>query len=578
MELPPLESESAPTDSRLAAMCADAAYRAARSYQASFHAITRRAAVRFIARDWEGAQADAIERLQLYAAVLDPLVAEIGRLMGGRLQDTAVWAAIKAVYSSLIARCQEWEIGESFFNSLTRRVFSTVGVDSRVEFLDTDFDAPPTAPRESILRRLEGGALPALIIAALTEAELAAGRFPLLGDEAGEAASRINARLAPDGAVALEVMQSAFFRGKGAFVVGRAITADGAALPVAFGLRHRDDGIRLGALLLGETALAILFSFTRSHFHVHTPRPYEYVRFLCDLMPRKRTSELYTTLGYHKHGKTEFYRDFVQHLRRSTDRFVPAAGTRGMVMIVFTLPTYDVVFKLIRDQFDYPKDSTRHDVMAKYRLVFEHDRAGRLVDAHEFEQVRIEKGRFDPALLEELRRHATQSVRVGEEHVIIQHAYVERRVRPLNLFLAEADRETARAAVVDYGRAILELAAMNIFTGDLLPKNFGVTRSGRVVFYDYDELCWITDCNFRDLPEPQTHEQEMAAEPWYTVRDNDIFPEEFPHFLGLPDELLGALTRAHPGLFQADYWRGVQAAIRAGEIIEILPYGDEARI
>jgi isocitrate dehydrogenase kinase/phosphatase len=247
-------------------------------------------------------------------------------------------------------------------------------------------------------------------------------------------------------------------------------------------------------------------------------------------------------------------------------------------MLVFTLPSYDVVFKLIKDRFDYPKDSSREEVMGKYRLVFEHDRAGRLVEAYEFEHLRIARDRFRPELLEELQCCAADSVSIEDDYVVIHHLYVERRVRPLNLYLAETDGAAAGAAVIDYGQAIKDLAATNIFPGDLLPKNFGVTRHGRVVFYDYDELCWVTDCDFRELAAPTTYEEEIAAEPWFSVHENDIFPEEFPPFLGFRPDLLETLLGCHGDLFQAAAWRRVQTALRAGNILDIFPYSAEKRL
>jgi isocitrate dehydrogenase kinase/phosphatase len=295
-------------------------------------------------------------------------------------------------------------------------------------------------------------------------------------------------------------------------------------------------------------------------------------------MPRKRLIDLYNAIGHHRHGKTEFYRDFVRHLRNSSDRFVTAEGARGMVMFVFTLPSYDVVFKLIKDHFDYPKENTRADVMRRYRLVFEHDRAGRLVEAHEFEHLRIARDRFDPALLGELLRNASSMVRLDDDDLVIAHTYVERRIRPLNLFLFEADEAAVAAAGRDYGKAIKDLAASNIFPGDLLTKNFGVTRHGRVVFYDYDELCFLTDCNFRDLPQAITPEQEMAAEPWFSVRENDIFPEEFPQFLRLPNAARASLFERHADLFRPAFWRSMQEKLRAGEIPEVFPYRAKRRL
>ncbi|HEY4757724.1 MAG TPA: isocitrate dehydrogenase kinase/phosphatase-domain containing protein, partial [Chthoniobacterales bacterium] len=245
---------------------------------------------------------------------------------------------------------------------------------------------------------------------------------------------------------------------------------------------------------------------------------------------------------------------------------------------VFTLPSYDVVFKLIKDRFDFPKQSTRAEVMRCYRLVFEHDRAGRLVEAHEFEHLVIARERFDPALLDELLRDVASIVKVDDDNVVIAHAYVERRLRPLNLFFRETDSNTAAAAGRDYGQSIKDLAASNIFPGDLLTKNFGVTRHGRVVFYDYDELCFLVDCNFRDMPQPTTFEEEMAAEPWFSVRENDIFPEEFLQFLSFPEPARIALLERHADIFRPEFWRALQQRIKAGEIPELFPYPPERRI
>jgi isocitrate dehydrogenase kinase/phosphatase len=574
-DLPPVK---ALTDSRLAALCASAAYRALLSYQAEFHLITRRAADRFLRCDWLGASADAAERLGLYGRVLDQLVAAIQQLMGDRLEEKPLWMGSKAVYSSLITDCHEWEIAESFFNSLTRRVFATVGVNQQVEFVDSDFDAPPTALPGTVKRCYQGAKLPALLSTILTELGFPGEHFDDLPTSAAAAAARLETELG--GSVErVEMAESIFFRGKGAYLVGAAFRAgDGRSLPLGLALLQGETGITLDALLTGEDDIAILFSFTRSYFRVDATRPYELVRFLKTLMPRKRLADLYMAIGYHKHGKTEFYRDFLRHLHASGDRFENAEGARGMVMVVFTLPSYDVVFKLIKDQFDYPKDSSRSEVMRKYRLVFEHDRAGRLVEAHEFEHLRIARDRFRPELLEELRRSAADSVRIEDGDVVIQHLYVERRVRPLNLYLAETDEPAAHAAVIDYGQAVKDLAATNIFPGDLFPKNFGITRHGRVVFYDYDELCWLTDCDFRELPSPSSYEEETAAEPWFSVHENDIFPEEFPRFLGLRPDLLETLIAYHGDLFEAVTWRRLQTALRAGHILEIWPYGAAARL
>jgi len=572
------DSPSLPS-SRLAARCAETAHQAFLEYQARFNAITQRARELFLARDWVGSFKDAAERLHCYNDVLDDLTGRIKDLMGAQLKEHRAWAETKLAYSSLIARSSAWEIAETFFNSLTRRVFATDGVDQAIEFVDTEFDAPPLPTQVDLPRIYRGRSLPNLLLTALTDS-FTENCWSDLRATVESAAARIEESSGKDIArLELEIVPSVFYRGRGAYFIGRVLSGDELPLPIVLCLQHENErGITLDAVLSGDVDLAILFSFTRSYFRVATECPYALVRYLRQLMPRKHLIDLYNAIGFHRHGKTEFYRDFIAHLRTSTDRFVHAEGVPGMVMFVFTLPSYDVVFKLIKDRFDFPKDITREKVMQSYRLVFEHDRAGRLVEAHEFEHLRIARDRFDPALVDELLRDASSIVKIDRDDVLIAHAYVERRIRPLNLFFKQCDPDAAAAAGRDYGQSIKDLAASNIFPGDLLTKNFGVTRHGRVVFYDYDELCFLTDCKFRDLPVATTPEEEMAAEPWFSVRQNDIFPEEFLQFLSLPDAARAALLEYHGELFRPDFWRAMQQRISNGEVPEIFPYRPERRL
>lgn len=566
------------TDSRLAALCAETARDAFVEYERHFDEITRRARDRFLARDWRGSADDSRERLRLYSVILDSLTHRTRVLMGDRLNHRSIWSATKAAYSALIARSDRWEIAESFFNSLTRRIFATEGVNQSIEFVDADFDVSAD-DRHKIARTYSGGTLTKLMTELLTDEGVggfAVEHWSNLRESVELAARRLETAL--PGAATIEIVRAVFYRGAGAFVVGRAILRD-TSISIAFCLSYPDEGgIVLDALLIGEADLAILFSFTRAYFRVDAPCPFAFVHWLGNLMPGKRLADLYNAIGYNRHAKTEFYRDFVRQLQNSGDHFVQAEGTRGMVMIVFTLPSYDVVFKLIRDHFDQPKDTDRNDVMRRYKLVFEHDRAGRLIEAHEFEHLRIPRNRFNPALLQELLSAAASIVRVDADDVFISHVYVERRVRPLNLFFREADNAAAVRAACDYGKAIKDLAASNIFPGDLLTKNFGLTDRGRVVFYDYDELCFLTDRNFRELPQSRTYEEEISAEPWFSVRVNDIFPEEFLSFLFFPSVAGDALMKQHGDLFRPKFWREMQTAIRAGELPEILPYAPERRL
>ncbi len=569
------------TDSRLANLGANSILTAFEQFQSRFKAITRQAQVRFETRDWQGMQADAAERLLLYKEVIDRIVADTRYLLDGRVENKLIWVSMKAVYSGLIAGRDDWELAETFFNSVTRRIFATVGVDPRIEFVDTDFDTPPTQTRNPAYKIYpRSGSFSELIKAILADYQFRVDYADVARDSA-LAGAEVERELAQRGVAAgvrsAEVIKPVFFRNKGAYIVGRFCGEQGVT-PLVLALLNTPRGIVIDAALVDENEVSHVFGFTRSYFHVSADRPYDLAQFLKSILPRKRLAELYISLGYNKHGKTEFYRDLIHHLATTQDRFEVARGARGMVMVVFTMPSYDVVFKIIRDRFADPKTITRQGVMDKYRLVFNHDRAGRLVDAQEFEHLEFSCDRFSEPLLEELRQSAAGSVRFVGDSVIVNHLYVERRLTPLNLYLRESDPASCAAVVVEYGNAIKDLARANIFPGDILLKNFGVTRHGRVVFYDYDELTLLTDCNFRELPQAVTEDEELAAEPWFYVGEHDFFPEEFHNWLGLAQPWRSLFLQHHSDLFRVDFWRDVQSRIRAGEILDIFPYPQQRRL
>lgn len=569
------------SDSRLANLSAGIIFDAFVDYQNRFLEITRRACRRFEQRDWRGAQSDSVERLDLYKLVVDPTVAAIHVQLDDRLQDKLIWAGMKAVYSGLIAARDDWELAETFFNSVTRRIFTTVGVDPHIEFVDTDFDTPPTQAQAPVYRTFGRMASTADLVEAILSSFEFTISFYDLGTSVRRAEDEIGRHLKTLGALQVvertEVVASVFYRGKGAYIVGRMYSGVH-NIPLVLALLNTSQGLSLDAVLLEENEVSILFSFARSYFHIEASRPHDLVLFLRSIMPRKKIAELYISIGHNKHGKTELYRDLLKHLAQTDDRFDIAPGERGMVMVVFTMPSYDMVFKVIKDHIAYPKNTSRSEVKGKYRLVFKHDRAGRLIDAQEFEHLKFDRRFFTPELLNELQVAAPKSVTVDDEAVIISHLYTERRLTPLDIYVRDADGTAAQLSVLDYGNAIKDLAATNIFPGDILLKNFGVTRHGRVVFYDYDELCLLTDCNFRELPAARVDEEELSAEPWFYVADNDIFPEEFLTFLGLQGELRVLFNEMHADLFSAGYWRSIQERIREGEVIDLFPYDQRKRL
>jgi isocitrate dehydrogenase kinase/phosphatase len=561
----------------LARWAAETVLAAHDAYTSAFRAVTRRAHARFEACDWAGGQQDALERLELRPGFVREALATLGDGLGARGQDLDLWAGAKARFEEELAVRPDRELAETFYNSIVRRMLSTVGVVPDVEFVEPT-PPPPSPPACRTYPRqatTEG-----LVRTILRDLPFTVPWQDLEGD-AQLAAAEIDAHLRSledEGPLdAIEVLRPIFFRNKGAYVVGRIRRASG-DVPLVLPVLNDAQGLWLDAVLLTPTDASVVFSFTRSYFHVDADAPQDVISFLRAILPQKRQSELYIAVGWHKHGKTLLYREIMGHLARTGERFQAARGDRGMVMIVFTLPTLDVVFKVIRDRFAFPKNVSRAEVMQKYQLVFRHDRAGRLVDAQEFEHLAFERDQLAPEVLAELLGEAGATVKESGSQLVIEHLYAERRVEPLNLFIRAHDEWTARQAVLDYGQSIRDLAATNTFPGDLLLKNFGVTRSGRVVFYDYDELCLVTECRFRDLPAARDDGEETAAEAWFYVADNDVFPEEFIKFLGMPERLRGAFVAAHGEVLTAAFWRAMQERHRAGEIADIFPYRDAQRL
>ncbi len=554
------------------------------TYYARFQAITRRAAERFARRAWAEGTEDDRERLALYEKQLQQTLRRVRRALGSEAEDRARWAEVRAAYAERCAGHRNAELAETFYNSVTRRVFSTVGVDPVVEFVAGGLTAPGSAgaaPCSSLIPTGPGTA--ATVESALRGYDLGVP-FEDAARDARRVAERLEARLdetGADGIDRLEMLEPVFYRNKGAYLIGR-VTAGEAVFPLVLPVLHAEgdaagSAVRVDAALLTPNAVSMVFSFTRSYFHAVCRQPWALVRFLQTLMPQKRTAELYISLGLTKHGKTELYRDLRAFLGRTDERFEAARGTPGMVMRVFTLPSFDVVFKVIKDRFDPPKQTTRAEVRKQYRFVMLHDRVGRLADVQAYEHLEFPRERFDPALLDELLAVAGQTVRVRGGDVVIEHLYTERRVTPLNLYLGEADRRAAEEAVIDCGWAIKDLAAAGIFPGDMLLKNFGVTRHGRVIFYDYDELGLLADYTFRAIPEARDEVERMSAEAWFHVAHGDVFPAEIGQFLGLPAHLRPVFLRHHEDLLDPAFWRSMQAWHRADEPVDLFPYRQSAR-
>ncbi len=557
----------------------------------------------FESANWHRIRQLARERIEYYDLRVKEAVRDLESKFSSEQLAEGIWQAVKREYIRLLGEHRQPELAETFFNSVSTKIlhrtyfhndFIFVRPGVATEYLDSD---PPSyrvyyPKMTSHMGSVPGtSALEAGLLQPLRQAIVDIGfSCPYTDIESdlrqvvARLAQELNAsalRLASD--FQIQVLRSMFFRNKGAYMIGRLINDSeihAFALPI---LMHPEGPCKgqlfIDTVLYGTERIETLFNFSRAYFMVDMEVPSAYVQFLSSLMPSKPASELYTMLGLHKQGKTLFYRDFLHHLRHSHDQFCLTPGIKGLVMLVFSLPSFPYVFKVIRDV--RRKDTTREYIKGRYQLVKLHDRVGRMADTWEYSDVPFPLNRIDPELMRELQETASSCFEIegkgSEAKLIIKHLYIERRMVPLNIRLEEVQAHEKLNLMREYGDAIKQMVAANIFPGDMLYKNFGVTRSGRVVFYDYDEVQYLTDCVFRKIPPPRTPEDEMASEPWYTVGPNDVFPEEFASFLLGKPELREAFMKFHADLLDHQFWTRQQSKIRQGELEDVFPYPVEIR-
>ena len=559
------------TQQRCIACAAQRIHEGFEQYDRQFRRITHRARQRFEQRDWKGQMADIAARIELYEYWVKRTVKALKKDLGDDLNDHAIWPELREYYGLRISAMPDAGFMKTFFNSITRRVFATRGVDRSVEFVQP----PPEEGLESLVMRrypawndLDSNCARILKDFRFRHA------YAKPADDAGVMAQAIRNALGEDAdarCLRFEFIDTHFFQSTRAYLVGRIRLADHTQ-PIVIALRNDRDGIHVDAVLLNTEQIGVVFSYTRSYYFADPTSVVAAVQFLHDILPSKPIDELYTVLGRLRQGKTERYRSLMSHLKQTNDPIVHAPGEAGLVMIVFTVPSFNLVFKVMRDIFRPPKTTTQEDVHQSYRLVSKHDHAGRLIDTQHFRNLELPRARFSEQLQAELFDQAPQTVGIDGDSLVFGHAYVERRVRPLNLYVREVDETEAERVILDYGQCLKDLAETNIFAGDLLLKNFGVTSSGRVLFYDYDEVMLVTDCNFYELPEPDDDYPLMDYSTHHFVSANAIFPEEFIRFLALPSQLRQTFMQKHKDLLTASYWRDVKQRLQAGEVAEIVPY------
>jgi isocitrate dehydrogenase kinase/phosphatase len=537
---------------------------------------------RFESGDWQSIQFAQRERIAFYDDRVQETVRRLEREFQTDGLAESTWPQVKYHFINLLVDHKQPECAETFFNSVCCKIlhrdyyrndYIFVRPTISTEHLDSD---PPSYrsyyPAERGVR--------AVLSELLNDFGFALPFQDLDRDISlmiEVAKQRFGAQIKLEPNHQIQVLHSLFFRNKGAYAIGKVINGT-QEMPFAIALLRSDGGaVVVDALLFDLPDLLALFSFSRAYFMVDMEVPAAYVQFLRSMLPIRPKFELYNMIGLQKHGKALFYRDFLHHLSHSSDQFTLAPGIRGLVMLVFTLPSFPFVFKVIKDVIARPKEVDREGVKRKYLMVKRHDRVGRMADTLEYSDVAFPKERFSQELVEELRQFAPSLLLEEDGRYVVRHLYIERRMTPLNLYLQSANDEEKRNALNEYGRAIKQLAAANIFPGDMLYKNFGVTRNRRVVFYDYDEIEYMTECNFRHVPQAQNYEDEMASEPWYHVARNDVFPEEWQTFLLGDPSIRSNLLSMHPELFDADYWNAQKSRIQAGHVEDVFPYNEAMR-
>jgi isocitrate dehydrogenase kinase/phosphatase len=552
-------------------------------HYALFRECARAARRHFEAGNWLAIQQVGRDRIDFYDRRVQEAAERLEReFRSAGLDGDALWEQVKLHFIGLLIDHKQPECAETFFNSVSVKILHRVYFHNRFIFvrpaISTEhIDADPPSYRSYY--PLQQGLRNALVDIVLDMGF--ERRFADFGRDLRNVLAAFRARFPRpfrlEANHQIQVLSSPFFRNQTAYIVGRIVNGI-STYPFVVPVKHDSDGkLYLDALLMGDADLAILFSANRAYFLVDMEVPSAYVSFLRAVLPDKTAAELYTMVGLQKGGKNFFYRDFLHHLKHSRDKFIVAPGIKGLVMTVFTLPSYPYVFKVIRDKIAASKDTDRQKVKQKYTLVKHHDRVGRMTDVLEYSDVVFPRERFSDELVAELTEVAPSVVEFDGDHVLVKHLYIERRMTPLNLYIERADDAQRAHAMREYGDAIKELAAINIFAGDLLFKNFGVTRFGRVVFYDYDEIEFLTDCVFRVIPPPPPGWDEMSGDVWYPVGPHDVFPEEFETFLLTDPKTRACFRDFHADLLEPEWWQAMQREIATGRLVEVLSYPDSVR-
>lgn len=522
------------------------------------------------------------KRMYFYDKQVKRFCADLIKEIDTELFDEEVWRETKQAYIYLSSQHHQPELAETFYNSVFCLLFDKRFYNNNFIFVHPGISTTFIDMDDPIIRSyyINNQQLEETLAEVCNNCDFSAP-FQDVERDTRRIKQQLSEQLdlAEDEAFEIQLINTTFFRRKAAYLIGKVVRKNDQVHPLLIALLNDEEsGIYVDALLTDVSSIAVVFSFSRSYFFIDTEYPAAVVDFVQEILPGKTKPELYSAIGLQKHGKTLLYRSFLHYSHSTGEKLISAPGIKGMVMTVFTFPMFPYVFKVINDHFAPPKMVTKAEVEERYSFVKKHRKVGRLADTWEFSNVAFPVRDLDQALLTELQEKAASSISIEGDLLIVKHLYMENKMTPLDIYLKTASGEELEHIVKDYGCAIDDLINADIFPGDMLTKNFGVTRQNRVVFYDYDEITTMDQPVFRTIPEPRTPEEEMASEPWYYVGPDDVFPEEFKFFMFTQKDSKKIFSDFYSKLLDAEYWKSVQENIKNGDVIDYYPYPQERRM
>ena len=525
----------------------------------------------------------SLRRLSVYSVSAHALARRLRAALPEVAEDETFWTRLEARYLALIEGRYESDLAFAYIHSARRMVYE--GMWKPVEYMFLHHREP--ASERSAAVRIDIPIAPGADLAVLVDRVLAVPRFERRWrDRAGDV-RRVVERLQSifsGGArrpVEIQMTDAGFYRNRGAYIVGRIVFDDSSASPLILALLNHDAGIYVQAVLAGEADAHNLFSSTLANFHVTNSHYHELAAFLHTVMPTRRLGLHYSTIGFNHVGKVAVMHELREELATHREVFITAVGFRGSVAIGFAAPSSDYNLKVIRDvptdQYKWGEFPGIGAVLDKYRRVHEIDRTGSMLDNIIYYNLELDPAWFEADLLAELLRDAGKSVSLRDDAVILKHLIVQRRVRPLPVFLQDATPEEAREVIVNLGHCIKNNAAANVFNKDLDARNYGVSRFQKVYLFDYDALEPLTRVKVRSNAGRFDGEDDVPD--WF-YEDGVIFlPEEIESGFRIHDRGMRRLFRdIHGDLLTTGYWERLQHDLDRGQVPSIRLYPEQRKL